>query len=227
MSALPGSGGLVGKPKVPLALVGSPAIYGTQTSSSNSASSHNVPLPDSEPGQLLLMLTRTGDFAPPTAIAGWLNIGSISNGGGGGSDPCLTAFAREADGSEAATQAVALSSATALAAITYLVEGWTEIAVSPGAVGSSSTPDPDTVTPTLGASAQSLVIALCSGTGDFGGSNDIASTAPAGYGGLTGSRAGLTAMSSAHLFGSGATFNPGTFAKPRNTSWAAMSLAIQ
>lgn len=228
MGALPGIGGLLGKPKVPLAIVGSPALYGTQTNTSNGGTTHNVTLPTSKLGDLLVMILRTGDFKPPTAVSGWELLDYISNGGGSGGDPRITVFTREADGSEGATQTVTAGASIPMAGITYAIEGWTDIAASPGAVGSSSNaPNPDSVTPPFGAAAQSLVIAIGTGTGDLGESNDIPTSAPSGYGSLTGSRAGGAALATAHLFSTAASFDPGAFSKPRSTLWSAMTLAIQ
>lgn len=118
------------------------------------ASPQNINLPGSiSAGDLLVMLIRTPGAVSITTPSGWTAL--VNNNTSDASDDTTSIYYKKATGSEGATQSVAFSGSTKVAAVVWRITGAEDPAtqapeVSTTATGTSTVPDPTTVTPTGG-----------------------------------------------------------------------------
>lgn len=212
----------------------SPAVVGTaaETAVSTASTSHVVNLPTGTTGNLLLAIMSKGSAGTtPTvdALAGWNELLDEAQTLG------LYIAWRTADGTEGATTTFTISSATRGAWIVYEISGH----VDPGtqapqigttATGSSTTPDPPSVSVT-GGSKDILTIACFGRAGEEADDDTWVTAAPSGFGGLLQKACGVAGtnlagmVATAHLAETTATANPGTFTCATG-AWRAQTIVV-
>jgi hypothetical protein len=201
-------------------LKGSSWLFPTATA----ATSHGVPLPQYESGDLLLVFISSTNAAVATA-SGWTQQFAVNRPSSAGKDR-LTCLYKTA-GADGTSVSVSLDATENMAAICYAVENATGTIESATTTSSgSSTPDPPTLTPAAG-SGLYMWFAACatSGarylTGYPTGFN--LSPIPLFYGATSTAR---TSMAAAAVVETASTKNPGTFPISSTFEWAAATVAV-
>jgi hypothetical protein len=196
------------------------------------ATTHNVTMPTTVVAGQLLLIVFQSDISQganaPTTPTGWTQIKTMSTNASAGQ---LTVLGKIAAGTEGGTSVnVATSALCTAVALTYRIDTWfgsltsTGIAVSTGATGSSTTPNPDAVTPSWTVD-RDLYLAVC------GMSNTSAtSAAPTNYTNLDTNNTGTTpgagaAVAERPLYAT--SDDPGTFTIGTSANWAALTLAVR
>lgn len=212
----------------------SPAVVGTaaETAVSTASTSHVVNLPTGTTGNLLLAIMSKGSAGTNPAVdalAGWNELLDEAQTLG------LYIAWRTADGTEGATTTFTISSATRGAWIVYEISGH----IDPGtqapqigttATGSSTTPDPPSVSVT-GGSKDILTIACFGRSGEEADDDTWVTSAPSGFGGLLQKACGVAGtnlagiVATAHLAETTATANPGTFTAATG-AWRAQTIVV-
>lgn len=166
-------------------------------------------------------------FGNPTAAtvatpSGWTSIGTQVNS----TFERLTVFAKRSDGTEHGTNVdfVTSGSVSTAYAVIFEIRGWSGditaagIAITAGAIGTSTNPDPDSLTPSWGA-LDTLWIATC---------NTDAATLPSTPANYTfGSGGGSPGELTAYRFLNAATENPGVFTDATSSHWVALTIAVK
>jgi len=212
----------------------SPAVVGTptETAISTASTSHVVNLPAGTAGNMFVAVMSKGSAGTtPTvnALTGWNELldEAIVLG--------LYIAVKECDGTEGATTTFTLSSATRGAWIVYEVSGQAAFAtqapqVGTTATGSSTTPNPPSVSVT-GGSKDILTIACFGRAGEEADDDTWVSAAPAGFGSLRQKACGTAGsnlagmVATAHLASTTATSDPGTFTIATG-AWRAQTIVI-
>jgi hypothetical protein len=212
-----------------------PTIQATNESSTNTAgTSHTINLPTGiTAGDLLIVCLDKGSTAATVnALAGWTELLDENAGNG------LYIAYRLADGTEGSTIGLTTSASTRSAEITFRISGAQDPAtqapqIGTTATGTSTTPDPPSVTPTGGAKDY-LWIALFGQAGEEADDDAWANTPPTNYtpspplqkscGTVGTNLGGLIAAASRQLNAS--SENPGTFAVDVSNAWRAQTIAI-
>lgn len=190
---------------------------------------HNINLPTGISAGDLLIAVHVGsatDATPNSALTGWTLLRErliASNAGH------MVAFYKIASGSEGSTAIITTDLAEDSASCVYRITGWhgtTPPEASTGATSASSTtPDPDTVTPSWGAE-DNLFIAVGDGDGNrtvtvyptnYGSNNLTASSGTAGGGACGLATRNLNATSD----------DPGTFTVTTAGTVAAFTIVVR
>lgn len=212
----------------------SPTIDGspTETAIATANTSQVVNLPGGTTGNLFIAILSKGSAGTTpsvNALAGWNELldEAIVLG--------LYIAWREVDGTEGATTTFTLSSATRGAWIVYEIAGADDPNTQPPqvgttATGSSTTPDPPSVSVT-GGSKDILTIACFGRAGEEADDDTWCSAAPSTFTGLTQKACGVAGtnlagiVASATLASTTATSNPGTFTCVTG-AWRAQTIVI-
>jgi len=212
----------------------SPAVVGTpaETAIVTASTTHVVNLPSGAVGnQFVAVLSKGSAGTTPSvdALAGWTEVldEAIVLG--------LFVAVRVCDGTEGATTTFTLSSATRGAWIVYEISGAENPAtqapqVGTTATGSSTTPDPPSVS-VAGGAKDILTIALFGRAGEEADDDTWTTAAPSGFGTLLQKACGTAGtnlagmVSTAHLAANTATSDPGTFTCATG-AWRAQTVVI-
>ena len=209
-----------------------PVVQTTNESATTTAgTSHIVNLPTGiTAGELLVVLMAIGSTAATVnVLAGWSEVLDASQAND------LKVLVRQADGSEGATVTFTTSAATRDASISYRISGALPLAIrapeiSAVATGSSTTPNPGTVTPT-GGTKDYLWLAAFTRDGEALDDDAWCSAAPAGYTNLLRKACGTAGtnlgglIASAQLGSAVSTQDPGTFTASTG-AWRAYTIAV-
>lgn len=191
--------------------------------------SHTVNYPTGISSGDLLIAIFTADSNPViTFPGGWTTF--FNKVEAGTSNTRTAAAWLDAAGTETGTFTVTTSTAQASAHNVYRISGAANPSTQPpegssGASGLSSTPNPDSLTPT-GGTKKYLWIALAGGDG---ASLDPLTAGPSGYSGFieNGSGAsGDSTLGSAWLQNEAASEDPGTFTATGSDRWVAGTIAV-
>jgi hypothetical protein len=216
--------------------VASPAIVGSaaETAVSTASTTHTVNLPDAASGNLLVAVMSKGSQGTTPSVdaeTGWDELldEAIVLG--------LYIAYRVADGSEGATNAWTLSSATRGAWAVYEISG----AESPGtqapqigttATGSSVNPNPPSVSVT-GGSKDILAIALFGMAGEQADDETLVTSFPTNYTlGQVEKTCGVAGTNLGGMLGAAArqvttsAEDPGTFTAIDNAAWRAQTIVV-
>lgn len=212
----------------------SPAVVGTptETAISTASTTHTVNLPSGAAGNYFVAVMSKGSAGTTpsiNALAGWSESldEAIVLG--------LAVLYHLCDGTEGATVDFTLSSATRGAWIVYEVSGMKDPAVQAPqvgttATGSSTTPDPPSVSVTGGAK-DILTIAFFGRAGEEADDDTWVTAAPSGFGSLLQKACGVAGtnlagmVASAHLASNTATSNPDTFTAATG-AWRAQTVVL-
>lgn len=211
----------------------SPAIVGTaETAVSTASTSHVVNLPTAVAGNLLIAVMSKGSAGTTpgvNALAGWTELldEAIVLG--------LYIAYRVCDGTEGATTTFTLSSSTRGAWIVYEISGNADPAtqapqVGTTATGSSTTPDPPSVS-VAGGSKEITTIACFGRSGEAADDDTWVTAAPSGFTGLLQKACGTVGtnlgglIATATLQETTATANPGTFTCATG-AWRAQTIVV-
>ena len=199
-----------------------PAVQSiTSTVFSTAATSHLVAMPAVvDTGDLLLCVLNMGFGYTVTTPGGW---SAIEN-----SNTRLAVYAKDAAGTEDGTT-VDFVSATAAEAVAqvYRITGWngtvpTDIATATLTTGTSSNPDPGSVTPSWGA-LDTLWIAV-----ERSAAGETVSSYPANYtNGTYDFVASNIALATSRREINAATENPGTYTISASGTWYAVTIAVR
>lgn len=210
----------------------SPSVVGTptETAISTAGTSHVVNLPAGAVGNLLIAICDKGSVAATVnALTGWTELldENLANG--------LYIAYRVCDGSEGATTTFTLSASTRGAWIVYEITGY----VSPGtqapqigttSSGSSTAPDPPSVSATGG--AKDILTIACFGRAGEGADDDTwVTAAPSGFTGLLQKACGTVGtnlggmVATATLQSHTATSDPGAFTCATG-AWRAQTIVV-
>lgn len=212
----------------------SPAVVGTpaETAVATASTSHVVNLPSGTAGNMFVAVMSKGSAGTTPSVntlTGWNELldEAIVLG--------LYIAVKECDGTEGATTTFTLSSATRGAWIVYEVSGQIAFAtqapqVGTTATGSSTTPDPPSVSVT-GGSKDILTIACFGRAGEEADDDTWVTAAPSGFGGLLQKACGVAGtnlagmVATADLASTTATSDPGTFTCATG-AWRAQTIVI-
>lgn len=210
----------------------SPSIVGTptETAISTAGTSHVVNLPSGAAGNMFIAIMDKGSTAATVnGLAGWNELLDENSANG------LYIAWRTCDGTEGATTTFTLSANTRGAWIVYEITGHINPATQPPqvgttATGSSTTPDPPSVSVTGG--AKDILTIACFGRGGEEADDDTwVSAAPSGFTGLLQKACGTAGtnlggmIATATLASNTATSNPGTFTCATG-AWRAQTIVI-
>lgn len=211
-----------------------PVVVGTpaETAISTAGTSHVVNLPSGATGNLLVAVMSKGSAGTtPTvnSLAGWNELLDEAQTLG------LYIAWRVADGTEGATTTFTLSSATRGAWIVYEISGAYDPTIQPPqvgttATGSSTSPDPPSVSVT-GGSKDILTIACFGRSGEEADDDTWVTAAPSGFGGLLQKACGTAGtnlggmVATAHLAETTATADPGAFTSATG-AWRAQTIVV-
>lgn len=197
-----------------------PTVVTTNTSTGASSSSHTVSLPTGiVSGNLLIAFCALNDDRTHTWPAGWTELTDADTG-----NIVASVAYRVADGSEGSTISVSLGGGSSTSAhITLRITNYTGTPEAGTPVGgTSTTPDPPSVSPSWG-SDEILVLAFASSR-----TSSVASAAPSGYGNLiTVANGSNPAAACARLEVTASSENPGTFTLPGSVEWQAQTICIR
>ncbi len=211
-----------------VAVVGTPA----ETAVSTASTSHVVNLPTGTAGNMFVAVMSKGSAGTTPSVnslTGWNELldEAIVLG--------LYIAVKECDGTEGATTTFTLSSATRGAWIVYEVSGQVAFAtqspqVGTTATGSSTSPDPPSVSVTGG--TKNVLTIACFGRNLENADDDAwVSSAPSGFGGLLQKTCGVAGsnlgglVATAHLNQQTATADPGVFTAVTG-AWRAQTIVI-
>jgi hypothetical protein len=203
-------------------------ITGTATyQSSADATSHTLNLPSGIVAgeRLLLVIGKSSTLAQNcTTPAGWTQLINENQAQG-----ALHVYTRIADGSEGATLSLTTSAATAVCCMAFRMKNAasaTGPAIGTTATGSSTAPNPPSLTPSWG-SARNLWIA-------FGGIRSTAATVSAWPTGYTNNQTSLASTGGttnrlflATKYATGTVDDPATFTLSASVSWRSNTLAVR
>lgn len=201
-----------------------PVVQTTNTgvNESANATSHTVNLPASiAAGDLLLIIAEFLSNPGTVSVTGWTFIQTDANG----TAIFVSYLWKLATGSEGATATLTTSNSVHGNYISYRISGWdgvTAPATGTATTGSSSNPDPPSLTPSWGAQ-DTLWIPV------EGHANTAAiTTAPTNYTNLITISVNSSSVSSAQRQLNAATENPGTFTSSGTpNTWVAQTIAIK
>lgn len=186
-----------------------------------SATNHNVdlsPFGGLVSGGLVIVLFNCG-AQTTTTPSGWTSLGSFNNGG---ARYCY-AFAKIVSVADSRTLVNCVTGAATVASanVYYFADrGYilsTCVAISAGATGTSTTPNPDSLTSGFGAVDTTWIAVKNSGAGvSSNPTNYTNGQTQAGYG-LTSSERNVN----------GASENPGTYTDASSTTWVAFTIAVR
>lgn len=214
----------------------SPVVAGTAESSTNTAGTSHVlnwtGLGTVSAGDLLIIILDKGSTAATiNSHADWTELLDENQANG------LYIAYRWATGGETAPTLTS-SASTRSAEITYRITGAADPAVTPPAIGttasgSSTTPDPPSVTPP--SSKDYLFIAFYGAAGEEADDDTWSDTPPANYTpspprqkacGIAGTNLGGMIAAAERALTTGSAENPGTFAKDVSAAWRAQTIII-
>jgi hypothetical protein len=210
----------------------SPSVVGTptETAISTAGTSHVVNLPSGATGNLFIAIMDKGSTAATVgALAGWNELLDENSANG------LYIAWRACDGTEGATTTFTLSASTRGAWIVYEISGAADPTVRPPeigttATGSSTTPDPPSVSVT-GGTRDVLTIACFGRSGEEADDDTWVTAAPSGFGGLLQKACGTVGtnlggmVATAHLASTTATSDPATFTCATG-AWRAQTIVV-
>ena len=192
------------------------------------ATTHNVSMPSAVDEDDLLIIIMAFNAVPGTVA--FPNFTKLFETAASPNDQILVVGYKQADGTEGGgTEDVTSVNLETSAHITYRIKGHVAPAtqapeVSTGATGASTTPDPDSLTPTGGPKQFLWIVgAMNSGNGNAitvvpsGYSNDQFSTSTGGSDVSVGAGTRINLASSE---------NPGTFTAALSDEWAACTVAV-
>ena len=203
----------------------------TSTAFASSSTEHNAAYPATvSAGDLLLMVVSAFDGTTITTPTGYTELATAID-----SAPVVVraaVYAKAADGTEGGgSEAIALASAHTACAQVMRISGWagdvsTDIDISSGGIGSSSTPDPDSVNAGWG-DADNLFVAVV-GAGD---DDAIVTSYPTSYGGGATVASGGGAnngcsIGTAYRSLNGTTDDPGIFNLTSAEAWLAWTVVV-
>lgn len=210
-----------------------PRVRGTAQQRTILTTNHVYAVPsNTEVGDLLLIIHMAADvggsitFTTPT---GWTKLKEITTIGGSANSGPFGVYGKIATGSDLSN--FVSSGAVRSAHVAYAIKDWTgdlnDVEITTGATGTSTTPDPDSHSPSYG-SGKHLWIAAAGFLDD----DVTASAAPSSFthlksdhaAGGTGASAGYAAAQSEQ---EAATVNPGTFTIGSSQDWAAITISVQ
>ena len=199
-----------------------PTIAATNTSTDASGDANIVVnLPASiASGDLLVIFVRSvaGAGHNLTTPSGWTQLFHV----GGGTAAVFAAYYKVASGSEGSTVTVTADQNIINSAHnSYRITVYNGTPEAATATGSSTTPDPPSLSPSWGADDTKWIAATGCGnaTADLG--------APTNYGGLLEALDSVFECGSANRDLNAASEDPGTFSNATNTSWVAATVAIR
>jgi len=207
-------------------VVGTP----TETAISTAGTSHVVNLPSGATGNLFIAVMDKGSTAATVnSLTGWNELLDENSANG------LYIAWKSCDGTEGATTTFTLSASTRGAWIVYEISGHIDPATQPPQIGttssgSSTTPDPPSVSVT-GGSKDILTIACFGRGGEEADDDTWVTSAPSGFTGLLQKACGTAGtnlggmISTAHLQETTATANPGTFTCATG-AWRAQTIVV-
>jgi len=209
----------------------SPAVAATNTSITDSnATSHTVSLPASiSSGDLLIVAFGANGFGPGVSWpAGWTEFLEFDHASTG----TLALAYRQADGGEGATITVTTVENERSAHLSWRITGHEDPATqapeaSTGAEGTSTAPNPDSISPT-GGSKDYLFLAIHEADQDTDPRTNTTAS-PSGYGNLIEidmeSTQGVI-IAGGDKAATAASEDPGTFTISNSAAWVAATVAI-
>lgn len=201
-------------------IVGTPALTASGTGVNNTNATLTLNLPTGiVSGELLVLLVSTASARTVTQPSGWAMPLAL-NPGGSGTERQLCVMTKTATGSEGSTVSASQSVNSNYSSVAVRIDDWSNIEVSTGTTGNSATPNPDSISPSWGASVGSLFLAAGSLRGG------IASAGPSGYTGLTAGESGNVSIAVANRSAASANEDPSAFTTPTSNTWAAATIAI-
>jgi hypothetical protein len=209
-----------------------PAIATSASTSDNDSSSpwtENLPASIALGDLLVMAAWQAASTTALTWPAGWVQISATNAASGTGR---FEVRYRLADGTEGATISISGGGGTTrLSSVCFRITGWHGTTVPEGgtpATGTSTTPDPPTVTASWG-SADNLFLAIF---GQFSHTT-LTPTAPTSYGGrVVGANSGGTDPNSGKVCFSSQQLassndNPATWTGADNEAWVAQTIVIR
>jgi hypothetical protein len=200
----------------------SPVVRGRQTSVDNDAgtTAKSVTLPAGiQAGDLLIVLIASGATIHPDP-AGWTQIAGLAHTSSGTPDVTMDGFWRIADGSEGASLAITLMSASRSAHIALRVENAAAPSFSVVA-GFSTTPDSANLIPSGGANRYLWISAAAINL------SSTTPTVPADYGNLAAVAATTTpSLATVERLRDAASEDPGVWTYPSSSNWVALTIAV-
>jgi hypothetical protein len=204
-----------------------------ESATATAGTSHVVTLPGGiVPGALLIVLCNKGSTAATfNALAGWNELVDENTAGG------MTAWYREADGTEGASVTFTSSANTRSAEIVLLIWNAAKVAIQPPeisavATGASTDPNPPSLTPT-GGTKDYLWCAFFGMDGEEADDDTWCNSAPTGgWGNLRQKTCGTAGtnlgglIASALVWSTQSSMDPGTFNCDVSANWRAFTIAI-
>lgn len=209
------------------AFAAAPVVEDTATSTTtNNSTSHSVTMPTGvESGDLLLVFCGL-DGTPTLSATGWTSL--VSQAHSGTSD-IFHGFYRESDGTEGSAVTFTSSASEKGGCVAYRISGAEDPGtqapeISTAALGSSTSPDPSSVTPAGGADDYLYIAVTSANRRSFTGF-------PATYLGTGSAESGSLGTDAGvgfgHLGTTGSTSeDPGAFTIDSTDTWAAFTVAV-
>ena len=203
---------------------GPPAVRSRTFYIGGLSTSHAMNLPATVSAGDLLIINVSSRYGTTVTMPGGWTLLTSGTSGTGGTDRVLSIYYKTAAGTEGGTTiTVTLSISGAATSTAYAISGWQGTPEAATAIGSSTTPDPPSLSASWGG-ASSLFLAAFSAYGS------AASAIPTGYSDGIGGSSGnpsYNATGGAEKSGSSASENPSAFTKPETGPWVAATIAIQ
>lgn len=213
----------------------SPVVRATAESADGSAvSSHTVTLPSGIKANdlLIVCLDKGSTSATINALAGWTELLDEASANG------LYIAYRYADGTEGASITLTSSANTRCASIVYRIAGAIDPATTPPAIGTTATgtstaPNPPSVTPP--SSKDYLFIAFAGMAGEEADDDTWGNTAPTNYtpsvprqktAGTVGTNLGGLILSAERALTTGSAEDPGAFGVDVSAAWRAQTIIV-
>ncbi len=204
-----------------------PVVETTATTDFDSnATSHLVTMPSGVVSGNLLIVVWSNDESATVTSKDWTEFKTLSPN----SESRISAFYKQSDGTEGATEDFVTSTSQQGGSIAYRVSGAANPStqapdVSTGVEANSSSPNPDAVTPS-GGSDDYLWIAVsgCDSDAHTGGPANMSNFLEAGT--SIANNGGHSSCGSSENTTSGTSFNPDTFTMTSSDHWGAFTVAV-
>jgi len=209
-----------------------PTVAATNSGNNNTAgTSHTCNLPASISAGDLLILSVSADNTTISTPSGWTQLCTDINGTGAR----LSVFYKVAGGSEGGTVSVSTGASTRSSHASYRITGYSGTPEAQTTNGSSTTPDPPSLTPSWGTFKTLWIVALASKTAIVFTSHTV-SAYPTGYSNnQISALANWTVSTTTHNLRNTianrvkavSADNPSTFTISQSGTWSVATIAVQ